>query len=313
MQIDLPGAHASFEVKPGVYLWRDGRLHEITAQTDYPLFADDVTETAVFHAPAGELPTGEETVVCAEVVAPEKIDSVVLYGEMQYGRSFVVPMIPGDGFVYTATVPAEVLKHGIFRYRIGVYASGARLFPGNCSVTPGAWDDYCQTYYRTRVVTERTPALLLDAQNNTEAVELAWQQGIRFAYLPEGIAMEATESYRGGAAIAADMVLAERELNRMKLETGETAPGTELIIELLDRDGYFRSAEITLQQGGTHEIPLSVFQPTEIHPVRDMYPGFSFAGGIAADKVACPVGEITSVRVVLKKGSTVVQKITLEK
>lgn len=314
MRLDLPGAHASFEVKPGVYLWRDGRLHEITAQMDYPLLADDVTGTSVFHAPAGELPAGKEAVVCAEIVASGKIDSVFLYGEMQYGRSFVVPMIPGDGFVYTATVPAKVLKHGIFRYRIGVYASGdAWLFPGNCSVTPGAWDDYCQTYYRTRIVAERTPALLLDAQNNSEAVELAWQQGIRFAYLPEGILMAATESYRGGAAVAADVALAERELSRMTLETGETLPGTELIIELLDRDGYFRSAEISLQQGGTYEIPLSAFRPTEIHPVRDMYPGFSFAGGIAADKVACPVGEITSVRVVLKKGSTVVQKITLEK
>ena len=314
MQLDLPGIHASFDVKPGVYLWSDGQLQEITAQTDYPLLADDVKETVVFHAPVEELAAGKEAVVRAEVVAPGKIDSVVLYGEMQYGRSFKLSMLPGNGFTYVATVPAEVLRHGIFRYRIGVYTSdGIRIFPGNCSVTPEAWDDYCQTYYRTRIVMEQTPAVLLDAQNNTETVELVWQSGIRFAYLPEGIAMEATKSYKGGAALAADVALVERELGRMRLETGETAPGTELILELIDREGYFRSAEITLQQSGNHEIPLSAFQPSEIYPVREMYPGFSFAGGIAADKAACPLGEIVSIRVVLKKGSAVVQKITLEK
>ncbi len=144
-------------------------------------------------------------------------------------------------------------------------------------------------------------------------MELYWQPGIRFAYLPEGIAMEATESYRGGAALAADVALAGRELGRMKLETGETAPGTELVLELIDRDGYFRSTVVTLQQGGVREIPLSAFQPSEVRSVREMYPGFSFAGGIKADKAACPAEEIVSVRAVLKKGSTVVQKITLEK
>lgn len=314
MQVDLPGIQSSFDVKPGVYLWRDGRLEEITARTDYPLLADDVKETAVYHTPAVELPAGEAAVVRAEVVAPEKIDSVVLYGEMQYGRSFAVPMAPENGFTYAAAVPAVVLRHGIFRYRIGVHTSGGmRLFPGDCAATPGAWDDYCQTYYRTRIVTKQTPAVLLDAQNNTDAVELNWQPGIRFAYLPEGIAMEGTESYRGGAALSADVALAGRELSRVKLETGETAPGTELVLELIDRDGYFRSTVVTLQQGGSHEIPLSAFQPSEVQPVREMYPGFSFAGGITADKAACPVEEIVSVRAELKKGSTVIQRITLEK
>lgn len=314
MQVDLPGMQASFDVTPGVYLWRDGRLEEITAQTDYPPLEDDVKEPAVYHAPAAELAAGEAAVVRAEAIAPERIDSVVLYGEMQYGRQFTVRMAPETGFTYAAVVPAALLRHGIFRYRIGIYTSGGvRLFPGNCAAVPGAWDDCCQTYYRTCIVTEQTPAVLLDAQNRADAVELNWQPGIRFAYLPEGIAMEAAESYRGGAALAADVTLAGRELSRMRLETGETAPGTELVLVLIDRDGYFRSAAVALQQGGVHDIPLSAFQPSEVQPVREMYPGFSFAGGIKAEHAACPVEEIVSVRAVLKKGGTVVQKITLEK
>lgn len=314
MQVDLPGMQASFDVTPGVYLWRDGRLEEITAQTDYPPLEDDVKEPAVYHAPAAELAAGEAAVVRAEAIAPEGIDSVVLYGEMQYGRQFTVRMVPETGFTYAAVVPAALLRHGIFRYRIGIYTSGGvRLFPGNCAAAPGAWDDCCQTYYRTCIVTEQTPAVLLDAQNRADAVELNWQPGIRFAYLPEGIAMEAAESYRGGAALAADVSLAGRELSRMRLETGETVPGTELVLVLIDRDGYFRSAAVTLQQGGVHDIPLSAFQPSEVQPVREMYPGFSFAGGIKAEHAACPMEEIVSVRAVLKKGGTVVQKITLEK
>ena len=50
-----------------------------------------------------------------------------------------------------------------------------------------------------------------------------------------------------------------------------------------------------------------------MQPVREMYPGFSFAGGISANKAVSPVGELVSVRLVLKKGDIVIQKIMLEK
>lgn len=314
MQITLPGMEVLLEVKPGVYLWHDGRLEEITAQAGFPALPDDVEETAVYHAPAVELSVGEAAIIRADVVTPEKVDSVVLYGEMQYGQTFAIRMLPENGFAYAAALPGNLLKHGIFRYRIGVYTSAAmRLFPGNCEVTPGAWDDYCQAYYRSKVVTEHTPAVLLDAQNHAEAVELTWQPGIRFAYLPEGIVMAGAEKYQGGAAISADVALADRQFNRMRLETGETVPGTEMTLTLIDRDGFWWNAEITLQQGGSYDIPLSAFRPADVLPVREMYPGFSFAGGISACKVVVPAGELVSVRAGLKKGSTVVQKITLEK
>lgn len=314
MQITLPGMEVLLEVKPGVYLWHDGRLEEITSQAGFPALPDDVEETAVYHAPAVELSVGEAAVIRADVVTPEKVDSVVLYGEMQYGQAFAVRMLPENGFAYAAALPGNLLKHGIFRYRIGVYTSAAmRLFPGNCEVTPGAWDDYCQAYYQSKVVTEHTPAVLLDAQNHAEAVELTWQPGIRFAYLPEGIVMAGAEKYQGGAAISADVALADRQFNRMRLETGETVPGTEMTLTLIDRDGFWWNAEITLQQGGSYAIPLSAFRPADVLPVREMYPGFSFAGGISARKVVIPAGELVSVRAGLKKGSTVVQKITLEK
>ena len=314
MQIILPGMEALFEVKPGVYQWHEGRLEEITAQAGFPALQDDVEETAVYHTPAVELLEGQAAVICAAVVSPEKVDSVVLYGEMQYGRAFTVRMYPESGFIYAAAIPGDLLKHGIFRYRIGVYTSVAtRLFPGNCEVTPGAWDDYCLTYYRSKVVTEHTPAVLLDAQNQPDAVELTWQPGIRFAYLPEGIVMAEREGYQGGAALSADVALADRRLNRVRLETGETVPGTEMTLVLIDRDGFWWSADVILPGGGSYDIPLSAFRPAEVQPVREMYPGFSFAGGISANKAVSPVGEFVSVRLVLKKGDIVIQKIMLEK
>lgn len=314
MQITLPGMEALFEVKPGVYQWHEGRLEEITAQAGFPVLPDDVEETAVYHTPAVELLEGQAAVICAAVVSPEKVDSVVLYGEMQYGRAFTVRMYPESGFTYAAAIPGDLLKHGIFRYRIGVYTSVAtRLFPGNCEVIPGAWDDYCLTYYRSKVVTEHTPVVLLDAQNQPDAVELTWQPGIRFAYLPEGIVMAETEGYQGGAALSADVALADRRLNRVRLETGETVPGTEMTLVLIDRDGFWWSADVILPGGGSYDIPLSAFRPAEVQPVREMYPGFSFAGGISANKAVSPVGEFVSVRLVLKKGDMVMQKIMLEK
>ena len=315
MQICLPDIHTQFDIRPGIYLLqKEGKLQNITNDTPYPVIEDDVKETAVFHTPAAEWNASTPATVTADIVSPAKIDSVVLYGTMWYGESFKTVMQQQSGFTYTAELPSSFLRHGIFRYRIGVYTGkGNRIFPGNCDVKPGAWNDYCKNDYHSNIITSSTPAILLDAQNKPESVELVWQPGIRFAYLPEGIGMKTeTTDYRGEAALVTDALFAPRPLNQMTIEAIITEKPAEARLELLDRDGFLWCAETPLQNGKT-TIALSDFKATEIRPVRELYPGISFRGGIRSDRPGIRAEEITSVRFVLKKGDVVIQKISLGK
>lgn len=313
MHITLPDLNARFDVRPGVYIVQNNRLNNITAQTAYPPVEDDVKETAVYHTPAAELNAGKTAVISADIVSPEKTDSVILYGEQLYGEKFTLVMHHQTGFTYTTELPANLLQHGILRYRIGVYTNRKDLiFPGNCDVTPEAWDDYCTAFYQSHIVVPASPITLLDAQHTPETVELVWQPGIRFAYFPEGIRMKAeTTAYKGEAALAADAVFAPRPMQHMKIAANLPNETAEVRIELLDRDGFRWCATPKLQNGQTI-IPLSGFQAAEIRPVRDVYPEISFRGGLQSDKTQITPEEITSVRFVLMKGEVIVQKITLE-
>ena len=135
----------------------------------------------------------------------------------------------------------------------------------------------------------------------------------RFAYLPEGIGMKTeTTDYRGEAALVTDALFAPRPLNQMTIEAIITEKPAEARLELLDRDGFLWCAETPLQNGKT-TIALSDFKATEIRPVRELYPGISFRGGIRSDRPGIRAEEITSVRFVLKKGDVVIQKISLGK
>lgn len=313
MQLSLPDLNSRFDIRPGVYLLKNGQLQNITNTTAYPVIEDDVEETAVFHIPVTELMAETNAVIAANVASIGKTDSVVLHGEMWYGATFNTVMHHRSGFTYTAEIPASFLHHGIFRYRIGVYTGGkGRIFPGNSEINPGAWDDYCKQFYHSKIVQSTTPALLLDAQNNPEVVELVWQPGIRFAYLPEGIGMRAaTTEYKGNAALTIDAMFAPRPLQQIAIEAIVTGSPAEIDIELSDRDGFCWRASTSIQNG-QNRINLSDFKPIEIKPVREMYPEISFQGGIRSDKTVLTAEEIVSLRFVLKKGDIVIQKIELE-
>lgn len=314
MQISLPQINTGFDIRPGVYVLREGELHDITGQTAYPIIEDDVKETAVYHIPATERMAGTDALIPANIVSPEKIDSVVLYGEMWYGKTMKVVMRHQNGFTYTAKLPASFLQYGIFRYRIGVYTNKEeRIFPGNCSVKPDTWDDYCRNYYQSRIVSPSTPVVLLDAQHSPENVELVWQPGIRFAYLPEGIGIKAeTADYNGKAAIAADAIFTPRHMTQMIIEANVAGRPAKANVEILDRDGFLWHAETNVESGQTI-IALCDFKAADIRPVRESYPEISFKGGIRSDKPEMDTREITSVRFVLKNGEVIVKKITLQK
>lgn len=197
-------------LQPGVYLlkrkgctpkqswkadssWNHIRIGEFAApsprQTDYK----------VTHTPATVAVAGKELTISAQVAGNVLPDSVIVYTDkisFWNEHNPYIKMKRTSGYTYQATIPAEEMKEGCFRYNIVVCRdNGTRTYPGESSTAgqssgtkgnPLDWDYTSGSYWSTRVVAPGSTIQLLataDALSRIEAYTLPEWNDLQRSFL----------------------------------------------------------------------------------------------------------------------------------
>lgn len=176
----------TFTVEPGTYiLSKNGKKQESsykgwTSERLKAFVAPEgtVEKTYVLHEPLPEITEGRKTDISAEIISDEEITKVEAW--FRNGNTYkVVQLQPQEGYLYSASVPENLLKNGFLDYRIIVSTTnGSYTFPAGVAGNPGEWDFYNTDNYTTRIVTEDAPVYLFDAAKDSEKVVGEWTPGI---------------------------------------------------------------------------------------------------------------------------------------
>lgn len=215
-------------LRPGVYLLqRQGctPVRNWTADSqwnhikigEYAAPVSRTTDYKVAHTPASTAEAGKPLNIIAQVVGPEFPDSVIIYTDkvsFWNEHNPYIKMKRIKGYTYQATIPAEEIKEGCFRYNLIVCrGDNTRTYPAGDTVSgsssgthgnPLEWNYTLNQYWTTCVVAPGSTIQLLtitDTYSQTEAYTLPeWNEVhrsvldsssvekplLRFAFLPKG-------------------------------------------------------------------------------------------------------------------------------
>lgn len=215
-------------LRPGVYLLqRQGctPVRNWTADSqwnhikigEYAAPVSRTTDYKVAHTPASTAEAGKPLNIIAQIVGPEFPDSVIIYTDkvsFWNEHNPYIKMKRIKGYTYQATIPAEEIKEGCFRYNLIVCrGDNTRTYPAGDTVSgsssgthgnPLEWNYTLNQYWTTCVVAPGSAIQLLtitDTYSQTEAYTLPeWNEVhrsvldsssvekplLQFAFLPKG-------------------------------------------------------------------------------------------------------------------------------
>ncbi len=190
-------------LKPGVYLlqrqgvkpshtwqaesqWQHIRLKEYVAPAPAPSSSpaasastgtgiSPATAYNVMHQPAQVAEAGQTLILQAEIAGQPQPDSVIIYTDkisFWNDRNPHIRMTRTEGYTYTATIPGDEVKRGIFRYNMVVCRDNEQqTFPGGTSGNPLDWDYATDNYFTTKVVVPGSPVTLFTVTDDWSGVE----------------------------------------------------------------------------------------------------------------------------------------------
>lgn len=179
-----------FVIRPGTYLlsktgqkndwaaddmWQDIRLGEFHAP---PATVD---RTYLVHQPAASAPAGGALLIRAQVISPEPIVKVQVFG----GGGRPIEMQENGSFTYEATVPADRVHQGLLQYYLVVQTEKETItFPSGKKGTPFQWDFYDRRPYQVRVNGPEQPIFLFDAEDDAAGLSTSrWLNTLRLVPL----------------------------------------------------------------------------------------------------------------------------------
>jgi hypothetical protein len=176
----------TFTVSPGTYLlvkkgdrtqrkgtdrWQNLTLKEFAAP------ATTLKQTYVRHQPLEELTPRQPLIVSATVVTADEPETVELRVAGRDYRTEIINMESKGQYVYTATVPAALIREGLLSYTISVKEKGQyRTYPSGIAAHPSDWDYYNDQSYQTRVVPARNPVYLFSALTDAAQLDRPWMR-----------------------------------------------------------------------------------------------------------------------------------------
>jgi len=167
-----------FTIHPGVYLLKRNDVNALAFQASTPFGHLSLGEfvappekelpMAVLHEPVPETAAGREFVVTATVCNSRLPDAVTLYVWRAPHREFSQHQMQRQkGYVFTAKVPAEKVKAGLFKYCITVqYGEKVYAFPADVQGRPADWDFPAENLWETLVVEANAPIVLYDVSRD---------------------------------------------------------------------------------------------------------------------------------------------------
>lgn len=204
MQISLPQLGNNFSIKainlgntfqthanngtipsvgPGVYLlqrkdftpsaswtadtkWKNIRLNEYVAPQAHAKSYSVANQSNMI------IESGKDYTITAQIAGPALPDSVIIYTDKisfwsSYNPSF--KMERTEGYTYQATIPAEQIKNGTFKYNMVVCHSGQQFtFPAGIPGSPLDWDYTSEKYWETKVVNPNCEIMLFTINDSDE-------------------------------------------------------------------------------------------------------------------------------------------------
>lgn len=182
-------------LRPGVYLlqrkhcapkqnWTADSQWNTIRLGEYAAPAPRATSYRVMHTPATTVEANKPLKITAQITGPEFPDSVIIYTDkisFWNDHNPSVKMQRTNGYTYQATIPAEEIKEGYFRYNIIVCrGDSTRTYPAGSSATgsssgtngnPLDWDYTLSQYWTTRVVAPGSAIQLLTVTDTHSRIE----------------------------------------------------------------------------------------------------------------------------------------------
>lgn len=172
-------------ISPGVYLlqrkghtlshtwdqntyWNHIRLGEYVAPQAH------ATEYSVAHQPAAVIESGRPHVLEVKVAGPARPDSILVCTDKASYRNAdsCVKMERVHDYTYRATIPADQIQKGKFRYNIVVCQAGNYYsFPAKATGSPLQWDYISEKYWETKVVGPDSSIPLFTATGNNNKID----------------------------------------------------------------------------------------------------------------------------------------------
>lgn len=179
----------SMTIYPGTYLLSKNPDNTPTL-VDPSFVAPSETEKVfeVVHHPAKNIVKGDSLTIRATMFTKTMPDSLVIYPrEVSFWSSHnkVYKMHRTSGYQYEATIATDSTGDE-FAYNIVAYTPhGARTFPQNEPGTPLSWDFNSSLYYRTTMVSESSPIILIepDTKQETEVYTIPGAQKAILQYI----------------------------------------------------------------------------------------------------------------------------------
>jgi hypothetical protein len=326
MRIDLPDLGASFSVepvaagnrersradggrftiRPGVYvLSARGPVERSTLPSHVGLLRFDE-----YHAPKPDLlplrvaplalpqhVAGNPVEIGARVVTDSRPDSVnVWVRPLGAGWFRPFPLRPVGAYEYRATIPADSLPEGEYKYVISVRTGdSAMTFPESVPRAPWDWDFHTETFWRITVVRPDAPLRLLWPEQDVSRLAFtrigdAVRQGI-FTVIPSPVSGEAAIRLTlpvnvGGLTpddYTASLVIKDRILSRgdaitratgLRLAMRGVGRRQRVHLTLMEKDGTSWSASVVPDTSWAERtIPLSEFRVARGVKLPLGYPG----------------------------------------
>jgi hypothetical protein len=175
-----------FAVEPGVYLltkkdhipgkeWSAATPWKNILLGEYVAPESRVKAFLVIHQPAKVTEANKILKIKVDITGPSMPDSVIIYTDkisFWSDKNPYIKMGRSRGCTYEATIPAEIIKTGVFIYNIVVCKNGkSYTSPANVEGSPLDWD-YDQTkYWETEVVNPHDPVEILNVTDSYSGVE----------------------------------------------------------------------------------------------------------------------------------------------
>jgi len=176
----------SFEISPGTYLLvKQGTPANVKATDkvnnlvvgEFAAPKTSLDKTYVLHHPIQEASANQPYLVQAVVASNVEPDAVELHIRGQAYRSEVIAMKKMPAYRYEASIPADIMKEGFFRYFIVVKnKNGSTTFPSDLPTHPYDWDFYDTKPYEVKVVPPASPIFLFNAETDAELLMRQWSR-----------------------------------------------------------------------------------------------------------------------------------------
>lgn len=296
----------SFDVSPGVYLlvrkgvegslsgddpWKNIRLGEFAAPET------DLRKNYVVHRASSQAVSGQPLTISATVVTRSKPEKVTLHYGITYA-SQSGEMIPGHGYEYSFTIPADALTPGYLNYHVSVLTdSKVYTFPSGKEGRAHDWDYYDDKAYSVPVVAPGSPLYLFNASTDSEEMSREWRRGstlvpgdvpgsaaldVRVEKLfvadPENLNATPVHDYSMRYNFSPKVAARKSELkgfNKIVLRGRSGDQQTRVHLALIDRAGRTFGGEIELTaKNGDYPLNLSDLKPVKQVILPRPYPTF---------------------------------------